>query len=146
MDVAMVVHVCCKRPFQMFHLFFQTYVASVLIWMLHMFHIYVASVYVRNVSSVSVLCCNKCFHVASCKCFIWMLHMFHTHVINVCFKYFNVSVLCRNKCFHVASCKCFIWMLHVFHTYVASICSKCFICFRRMLYLSVSCFRGMFRE
>jgi hypothetical protein len=29
--VAMVVHVCCKRPFQMFHLPFQTYVASVLI-------------------------------------------------------------------------------------------------------------------
>jgi hypothetical protein len=29
--VAMVIHICCKRPFQMFHLLFQTYVASVLI-------------------------------------------------------------------------------------------------------------------
>jgi hypothetical protein len=29
--VAMVVHICCKRPFQMFHLLFQTYVASVTI-------------------------------------------------------------------------------------------------------------------
>jgi hypothetical protein len=29
--VAMVVHVCCKRPFQMFHLLFHMYVASVLI-------------------------------------------------------------------------------------------------------------------
>jgi hypothetical protein len=29
-DVAIVVHVCCKLLFPMFHLFFQTYVASVL--------------------------------------------------------------------------------------------------------------------
>jgi hypothetical protein len=25
------------------------------------------------------------------------------------------------------------------HTYVVSVCSRCFICFRRMLYSSVSC-------
>jgi hypothetical protein len=43
--VGMTIHVCCKRLFQMFHLFFQTYVASVLIWVLHMFHTYVASVF-----------------------------------------------------------------------------------------------------
>ena len=54
--VVMVVHVCCKRPFQMFHLFFQAYVASILIWMLHMPHTYVARV------------CSKCF-----SCFIFML-------------------------------------------------------------------------
>jgi hypothetical protein len=42
--VAMIVHVCCKRPFPMFHLFFQTNVASMFIWKFHMFHIYVASV------------------------------------------------------------------------------------------------------
>ena len=35
---------------------------------------------------------------------------------------------------------------YVSHTHVASVCSKCFICFRRMLHLSVSCFRDMFRE
>jgi len=35
--------------------------------------------YVPNVLNVSVLCCNKCFHVASCKCFYLMLHMFHTY-------------------------------------------------------------------
>jgi hypothetical protein len=29
--VAMVVPLCCKCPFPMFHLFFQTYVASVFI-------------------------------------------------------------------------------------------------------------------
>jgi hypothetical protein len=42
--VAMVVHLCCKLLFSMFHLFFQTYVASVLIWMLHMFRAYVVCV------------------------------------------------------------------------------------------------------
>ena len=36
--VAMAIYVCCKRLFQMFHLFFQTYVASVFIGMLNMFH------------------------------------------------------------------------------------------------------------
>jgi hypothetical protein len=45
--------VCCKCAYRM----------------LQMFHTYVAKV-CSNVSVVSVLCCNKCFHVASCKCFI----------------------------------------------------------------------------
>jgi hypothetical protein len=40
----MVVHVCCKHLSPMFHLFFQMYVTSVFIGMLHMLHIYVASV------------------------------------------------------------------------------------------------------
>ena len=42
--VAMDVHVFCKLLFSMFHLFFQMYAANVFIWMLHMFHTYVASV------------------------------------------------------------------------------------------------------
>jgi hypothetical protein len=42
--VAMAIHVYCERLFQMFHLFFQMYVANMFIWMLHMFHIYVTSV------------------------------------------------------------------------------------------------------
>jgi hypothetical protein len=45
--VAMVVHICRKSLFSMFHLFFQTYVASVFIRMLHMFYTYVASVLSR---------------------------------------------------------------------------------------------------
>jgi len=49
--VAMVVHICCKH-LSVFRLFFQTYLASVFIWILHMFQ-------------------HKC-----CKCFIWMLRMF----------------------------------------------------------------------
>ena len=52
-SVAMVVHVCCKLLFSMFHLFFPTYVASVFIWMLHMFthtlHVFYLDV---------VYCCN----------------------------------------------------------------------------------------
>jgi hypothetical protein len=42
--IAMVVHICCKLLFLIFYLFFQTYVAIVFIWMLHIFHTYVASV------------------------------------------------------------------------------------------------------
>jgi hypothetical protein len=42
--VAMVVHVCFKLLFHCFIYFFQMYVASVLIWILHMFHTYIASV------------------------------------------------------------------------------------------------------
>ena len=43
--VAIVVHVRCKSMSSMFHLFFHMYVASVFIWMLHMFHTYVACVF-----------------------------------------------------------------------------------------------------
>jgi hypothetical protein len=35
---------CCKGLLPMFHLCFQTYVASVFIWMLHIFHTYVTYV------------------------------------------------------------------------------------------------------
>ena len=42
--VPMVVHVCCKHLFPDVSSPFQTHVASVFIWMLHMFHTYVASV------------------------------------------------------------------------------------------------------
>ena len=45
--VAMAIHIRSKHLFQMFHLFVSTYVASVSIWMLHMFHTYVASVLSR---------------------------------------------------------------------------------------------------
>jgi hypothetical protein len=64
--------------------------------------------YIQNVSAVLVLCCNKCFNVASCKRFIWMLHMFYTHVASVCVS--NVSSasdVCCIQVFHVASVSCF---------------------------------------
>jgi hypothetical protein len=62
--VAMVVHVCCKLVFSMFYLFFSTYVASVFIWMLHMFS-----------------------HIR-CKCFIWILRIF-TMVFRCFYKCFK---------------------------------------------------------
>ena len=80
--VAMVVHVCCKNLSSMFHLFFHMYVASVFIWMLHMFHTYVACVLLiccvclQWFSSVS----DACF-----KCFICL----QTYVASIapgCFK------------------------------------------------------------
>jgi hypothetical protein len=42
--VAMAIHVCCKAYVSNVSSIFQTYVESVFIWMLHMFHKYVASV------------------------------------------------------------------------------------------------------
>jgi hypothetical protein len=72
--VAMVVHVCCKLLFSMLHLFFQTYVASVFIWMLHMFHTYVASVLSR--------CCVCFIMVFKCSSGAF------ASVSDACFKYF----------------------------------------------------------
>jgi hypothetical protein len=85
--VAMVVHVCCKGLLPMFHLCFQTYVASVFIWMLHMFHTYVVFVLSGGVC--------KGFQVFSgifFKCFI--------SILQVCVS--NVSIV-SDIC-----CKCFI--------------------------------------
>jgi hypothetical protein len=45
--VEMVVHVRCKLLFPMFNLFFQTYIATIFILILHIFHTYVTSVLSR---------------------------------------------------------------------------------------------------
>jgi hypothetical protein len=65
--VAIVVHIYCKRPFQMFHLLFQMYLASVLIWMLHMFHTHI--VIVCSKYFISFRCMLQVFHGASVSCF-----------------------------------------------------------------------------
>jgi hypothetical protein len=46
--VTMAIHVSCGHLFQMFYLFFQTYVVNVFIWMLYILHthIYVANVFI----------------------------------------------------------------------------------------------------
>ena len=90
--VAMVVHVCCKLLFLMFHLFFQRYVASVFIWILNMFHTYVASVL-----SGCCICFSMAFQVFSgvfasvsdtCfKCFICL----QTYVANASSGYFKID-------------------------------------------------------
>jgi hypothetical protein len=71
--VAMVVHVCCKLLFLIFHLFFQTYVANVFIWVLHMFHTYVASVL-----SGRCVCFTIVFQV-----FSGVLQVFQMHVSSI---------------------------------------------------------------
>jgi hypothetical protein len=78
-----------------------------------MFHLFQTKRFDLDVAYISHICCNNIFQIFQ-------------------------PVLCCNKCFHVASYKCFIWILHMFHIYVASVCSKYFICFRLMLYSSVS--------
>jgi hypothetical protein len=85
----------------MFHLLFQTYVASILLGCFT----YMLQEYVRNVSSVSVLCCNKCFHVASvlCRCCICFIHILQVYVLNVP----SALDLCCIQAFHVASVSCF---------------------------------------
>jgi hypothetical protein len=72
--VVMVVHVCCKCLFPMFHLCFRTYVVSVFIWMLYMFHKYIAS--------VSSGCCICFTHMLQVFYLDIALHMFAmvTHV------------------------------------------------------------------
>jgi hypothetical protein len=67
--------------------------------------------YVPNVSTVSVLCCSKCFRVAFCKCFYLDVTYAFTYTLRVYVS--DVSYV-----FHTyVAFKCF--MLHVFHTYVA---------------------------
>jgi hypothetical protein len=78
--------------------------------------------YIPNVSYVLVLCCNKCFYVASCKCFTYKLHMLqwlYTYVVSVCFKWFN----------------CFRSMLQVFYLDVPSVIVAIHICCKHMFHI-----------
>ena len=78
-DVAYVARGVCTRMLQASILnvssIFQTYAASVFIWMLHMFHTYVASVLSR---------CCICFAMAF-QVFSGVLQVFQTHVLSVLF-------------------------------------------------------------
>jgi hypothetical protein len=83
--VAMAIHVCCKRLFQMFHLFFQTYIASVFICMLRIFHTYVCKCFCQDVAYVLQWLFK--FFMCFRKCFIYMFQMFHLS-LNACCKSF----------------------------------------------------------
>jgi hypothetical protein len=81
----MVAHVCCKRLFLMFHMFFQMYVAYIshicwkrFIWMLRMF----AMIF-------------KCFQVFFFKCFSYFGRMLH--VSSRCCKSRSRSCTCREQ-------------------------------------------------
>ena len=60
-DVAMVVHVCCKRLSPMLHLFFYTYVASVLDACLKCFICLLLCV--ASVASACFKSKSGCFHI-----------------------------------------------------------------------------------
>ena len=63
--------------------------------------------YVRNVSVVLVLCCNKCFHVVSYKCFyLDVAYVSHTCCKCMC-NVSSASDVCCIQVFHVASISCF---------------------------------------
>jgi hypothetical protein len=66
--------------------------------------------YVPNVLSVSVLYCNKCFHIVSCK-------------------YFDLEVAYVAMPIHVYF-KCMFQMFQLFQKYAASVLSGCCICCR----------------
>jgi hypothetical protein len=90
--VVMVIHICCKRMSLMFHQFFQTYVASVFISMLHMFSqtcvFYLDIVYVCNGFQVFLQVFET--HVSSVSStFRRMMQALHLNVANICFKCFR---------------------------------------------------------
>jgi hypothetical protein len=68
--------------------------------------------YVRNVSVVSILCCNKCFHVASRKCFYLDVALFHIHVAGVCSKCF-ICFRCMLPKKVFSCCKCVVFQRYV---------------------------------
>jgi hypothetical protein len=66
--VAMAIHVCFKFMFQMFYLY-QTYVASLFIWMLQKY------IWILHIHA----CCKRIFQVVS-----GVLQVFHLNVAYVC--------------------------------------------------------------
>ena len=92
--VAVVVHVCCKRLFQMFHLFFKRTLQVCLsgccicfTYMLQVFYLDVAYVF-NDFSSVF-----RCF----CKCFRHMFQVFHLSSFihrNCCIWMFQKQIEC----------------------------------------------------
>jgi hypothetical protein len=95
-DVAYIVSVCLKR-FICFGRMLQAFLSGYCICFTSMLQ-----EFIWNVSTVSVLCWNKCFHNAIYNCFIWMLHMFYTHVAIVCFKCFICFSRMLHQVFHVS--------------------------------------------
>jgi hypothetical protein len=88
--VTMAVHVCCKRLFQMFHLFLDVCCKCV----------YLDIAYVSHIS---------------CKCFMWMLHMFLMTFSSVLMCFFCKYFRHMFQVFHLfsdACCKCVILMFH----------------------------------
>ena len=92
------------------------------------------------------LCCSKCFHVVSCKCFMWMLHMLqwlYSYVASVLFQMFQmlqtfVAYVLSGCCIRFTHmfgsvsfgcCICFTHMLQVFHLDIAYVLQWLHTCF-----------------
>jgi hypothetical protein len=82
--VSMIVHVCFKLLFPMFHLFFKMYVASMFIWMLGMLHTYIASVFIWMLC-MDLQWFSSIFHVFLQVCII-CLQTYVASVASICFK------------------------------------------------------------
>jgi hypothetical protein len=99
------VFICFRRMF-----------ASVLICMLHMFHIYVTRVCSKYFSLMlqQVFSCCKCLSRSCIRCngYTCMLQMF--------------------QLFSEVCCKCFIWLLQVFYLDVAYVAVAIYICCKHM--------------
>jgi hypothetical protein len=80
----MVVYVCCKLLFPMFQLFFHTFVASVFIRMLHVFHTYVACALSESCTYFTMIFSSvfRCFTSVS-TIFERTLQMFYLNVFKV---------------------------------------------------------------
>jgi hypothetical protein len=81
---------------------------SFLIWMLHMFHTYVAIVCSKMFLLFQSYVAASSFMLQVTSVIFWMFHVFYTHVVSACSKYFiyfqtNVSFKCFSLC-----CKCFM--------------------------------------
>jgi hypothetical protein len=83
--VAMAIHVCCKRLFQIFHMFFRR-MLQVCLFVCCICFIHMLRVFYPDVAYVLYICC---------ECFIRMLHMFSNGFSSV---FASISDACF-KCF-----------------------------------------------
>ena len=91
--------VCCKLLFPMFHLFFQTYVASVFIWMLHMFHTYVTSVL-----SGCCICLQWFLSIFRCFCNYFRLMFQVLHLFRCMLQVLHLNILKIDRVLHILQC------------------------------------------
>jgi hypothetical protein len=94
--VAMVVHVCCKRLFLMFHLFFRRMLQACLSGCCNMFHTYVASV---------LFGCCVCLQWFS-RVFQVFLQVFRMHISSVLSIFFLYVASVTSECFNSRSRYC----------------------------------------
>ena len=135
--VAMVVHVCCKLLFPIFHLFcrriLQLCLFGCCICFTHMFQVFL--MFQRYVAIVSDECCKS--RSECCICCNGCTRILQKFVPNVSSVFLDVLL---QVCFF-GCCICFTHILQVFYLDIAYVCNGFqvfFMCFCK-------CFRGMFQ-